>query len=82
MRSAKRVSATKALTGNLRTLAEGKLIAFDLNRYLDFDIGAYGEDGTQRGELVAVAQARLLTKHAVTVSPSETVLIGDTPLDG
>lgn len=69
------------LTGNLRALAEGKLTAFGLNRYLDFDIGAYGEDGTQRRELVAVARARLLAKHAVAASPTETVLIGDTPLD-
>jgi phosphoglycolate phosphatase-like HAD superfamily hydrolase len=69
------------LTGNLRTLAEGKLTVFRLNRYLDFDIGAYGEDSTQRCELVAVARARLLAKHAVAASPTETVLIGDTPLD-
>lgn len=69
------------LTGNLRALAERKLAAFGLNLYLDFDIGAYGEDGIQRYELVAVARARLLAKHAVAVSPAETVLIGDTPLD-
>jgi len=69
------------LTGNLRILAEGKLTVFGLNRYLDLDIGAYGEDGTQRFELVAVARARLLAKHAVTASSTQTVLIGDTRLD-
>jgi phosphoglycolate phosphatase-like HAD superfamily hydrolase len=69
------------LTGNLRVLAEGKLAAFGLTAYLDLDIGAYGEDGTQRSELVAVARARLLAKRRATVAPAETVLIGDTPLD-
>lgn len=69
------------LTGNLRPLAEGKLRAFGLDRFLDFDIGGYGEDSTVRGELVSTAVARFTAKHGVTVDRAHTVLVGDTPLD-
>jgi phosphoglycolate phosphatase-like HAD superfamily hydrolase len=69
------------LTGNIRTLAERKLSAFALDKYLDFDIGGYGEDNITRSELVTMARARLTAKHHVTVDPAFTILIGDTPRD-
>jgi phosphoglycolate phosphatase-like HAD superfamily hydrolase len=34
------------LTGNMRSIAEIKLAAFDVGRYVDFAAGAYGMDGT------------------------------------
>ena len=37
------------LTGNIRALAERKLSAFALDKYLDFDIGGYGEDNIRCG---------------------------------
>ncbi|MGH3903627.1 MAG: HAD family hydrolase [Pseudonocardiaceae bacterium] len=69
------------LTGNIRALAERKLAAFTLDKYLDFDIGGYGEDNMIRSELVTTARTRLATNYHVTVDPACTVLIGDTPRD-
>src|SRR6185437_14499898 len=40
------------LTGNTRPSSEIKLRAFGLDRYLDFDIGAYGTDDDTRANLV------------------------------
>lgn len=69
------------LTGNIRALAERKLAAFALDKYLDFDIGGYGEDNVIRSELVTTARARLAAKYHVMVDLAHTVLIGDTPRD-
>jgi len=69
------------LTGNLRALAERKLGAFGLDRYLDFDLGGYGEDSMNRAELVPTARARFESKLAVAPYLAHTVLVGDTPLD-
>lgn len=69
------------LTGNIRALAERKLVAFALDKYLDFDIGGYGEDNAIRSELVTVARSRLTAKYHVTADLARTVLIGDTPRD-
>ena len=44
------------LTGNLRAVAETKLRVFDLDRFIDVEIGAYGDDESDRPKLVAVAQ--------------------------
>ncbi|MGQ0778205.1 MAG: HAD family hydrolase, partial [Pseudonocardiales bacterium] len=69
------------LTGNVRALAERKLSAFALDKYLDFDIGGYGEDSAIRSDLVTTARDRLTAKHYVTVELAHTILIGDTPRD-
>lgn len=55
------------LTGNLRPLARRKLAAFALDKYLDFDIGGYGEDSLVRADLVTAARARLAAKRRITV---------------
>ena len=69
------------LTGNIEPNAAIKLGAFGLERYLDFGAGAYGSQQGVRGDLVAVACERASAKHSVAISPSNVVLIGDTPLD-
>lgn len=69
------------LTGNIRALAERKLVAFALDKYLDFDIGGYGEDNVIRSELVTVAHSRFAAKYHMTVDLARTVIIGDTPRD-
>lgn len=69
------------LTGNTRPSAEIKLRAFDLDRYLDFDIGAYGTDNDTRANLVGVARQRAQKTHGVDFGADATVLIGDTPND-
>jgi phosphoglycolate phosphatase-like HAD superfamily hydrolase len=69
------------LTGNTRPASEIKLRAFDLDRYLDFDIGAYGTDDDTRANLVDVARQRAEKAHSVDFDADATVLIGDTPND-
>jgi phosphoglycolate phosphatase len=67
------------LTGNVKANAVVKVSAFGLERWLDFDVGAYGSDPHQeRSDLVAVARRRAADKYA---EPTGAVLVGDTPLD-
>jgi phosphoglycolate phosphatase len=71
--------AQSLLTGNLQPNALVKLAAFDLDRWLDFEIGAYGSDPHEtRSDLVAVATERAEAKLG---EPDQPVLVGDTPLD-
>jgi phosphoglycolate phosphatase-like HAD superfamily hydrolase len=69
------------LTGNTRPSSEIKLRAFDLDRYLDFDIGAYGTDDDTRANLVNVARQRAEKAHGINFDGHSTVLLGDTPND-
>jgi phosphoglycolate phosphatase len=67
------------LTGNIQANAVVKLSAFGLERWLDFDVGAYGSDPhDERSDLVAVARERAAAKYG---EPTGAVLVGDTPLD-
>jgi phosphoglycolate phosphatase len=69
------------LTGNTRPSAEIKLRAFDLDGYLDFDVGAYGTDDDTRANLVGIARQRAEKAHGVDFDVNATVLIGDAPND-
>jgi phosphoglycolate phosphatase len=67
------------LTGNIEANAVIKVSAFGLERWLDFEVGAYGSDPhDQRSDLVAVARERAAAKYG---EPTGAVLVGDTPLD-
>ena len=67
------------LTGNIEANAAVKLSAFGLERWLDFEVGAYGSDPhDRRSDLVAVARERAAAKYG---EPTGAVLVGDTPLD-
>jgi phosphoglycolate phosphatase-like HAD superfamily hydrolase len=67
------------LTGNIQANAVVKVSAFGLERWLDFEVGAYGSDPhEERSELVAVARERAAAKYG---EPAGAVLVGDTPLD-
>jgi phosphoglycolate phosphatase len=67
------------LTGNIKANAIVKVSAFGLERWLDFDVGAYGSDPhEERSDLVAVARGRAAEKYS---EPTGAVLVGDTPLD-
>ena len=67
------------LTGNIESNAALKVSAFGLERWLDFDVGAYGSDPHERrSDLVAVARERAATKYWDSTGA---VLVGDTPLD-
>jgi phosphoglycolate phosphatase len=67
------------LTGNIEANAALKVSAFGLERWLDFEVGAYGSDPhEERFELVAIARERAARKYG---EPTGAVLVGDTPLD-
>ncbi len=69
------------LTGNYKAVAATKLAAFDLDRLLDLDIGAYADDAEDRTALVAIAQRRTEAKYAGPFTRANTVIIGDTTHD-
>lgn len=69
------------LTGNIEPNAEVKLAVFGLESLVDLEIGGYGSDHITRSELVGVARRKALLRRGADVSPSETVIVGDTPLD-
>jgi phosphoglycolate phosphatase len=67
------------LTGNLEANAAVKVGAFGLDRWLDFESGAYGSDPHERrSDLVAIARERAAARYG---EPTGAVLVGDTPLD-
>jgi phosphoglycolate phosphatase len=67
------------LTGNIEANAAVKVSAFGLDRWLDFEAGAYGSDPHERrSDLVAVARERAAARYG---EPTGAVLVGDTPLD-
>jgi phosphoglycolate phosphatase len=68
------------LTGNTAANAAVKLDAFDLPRWLDLEVGAYGSDNADRNALVEVALTRVERKYG-PVDRSRVWVIGDTPLD-
>jgi phosphoglycolate phosphatase len=73
--------AQSLLTGNLEANAVLKLATFGLDRYIDFEIGAYGSDHRDRSLLVEVARAKARARRGVEFDPASVVVIGDTPLD-
>jgi phosphoglycolate phosphatase len=67
------------LTGNIEANAAVKVGAFGLDRWLDFEAGAYGSDPHERrSDLVAIARERAAVRYG---EPTGAVLVGDTPLD-
>ncbi|MGH3871249.1 MAG: HAD hydrolase-like protein [Pseudonocardiaceae bacterium] len=69
------------LTGNITSNARAKLGAFDLDRWVDLDVGGFGSDDTIRSNLVDAARRKVLKKYGMTFDRSSTILIGDTLLD-
>lgn len=69
------------LTGNIKPNAITKLSAFDLDGFIDFEVGGYGSDHDVRSQLVAVAQQRASAKFDVRFDSANTVVIGDTTRD-
>jgi phosphoglycolate phosphatase-like HAD superfamily hydrolase len=69
------------LTGNVQPNALLKLASFDLDGYLDFEVGGFGSDHHHRPSLVEVARAKAEGKYGTAFAGPATVLVGDTPLD-
>lgn len=69
------------LTGNYRAVAAVKLDAFHLADALDLDVGAYADDGSERADLVSIAQHRASNAYGHTFTSANTIIIGDTTHD-
>jgi phosphoglycolate phosphatase-like HAD superfamily hydrolase len=69
------------LTGNVQPNALLKLASFELDGYLDLDVGGFGSDNRHRPSLVEVARAKAEGKYGTAFAGPATVLVGDTPLD-
>jgi phosphoglycolate phosphatase len=69
------------LTGNLAANARLKLGAFGLDRWVDLDIAATGDDHHDRTELVPVALEKASRRFGHPFEPADAWVIGDTPRD-
>jgi phosphoglycolate phosphatase-like HAD superfamily hydrolase len=69
------------LTGNVQPNALLKLASFELDGYLDFEVGGFGSDHHHRPSLVQVARDKAERKYGTPFDGTATVLVGDTPLD-
>lgn len=69
------------VTGNTREIATEKLSAFGLDAHLDLEVGGYGNDATDRGELVRLARDRTQRKYRVRLPWERVVVLGDTEHD-
>ena len=79
--AAQTIAAQSVLTGNVRAMAEVKLRTLGLTDHLDLDIGAYGDTAECRADLVQIARSKAALAYRHDFAGSETVLVGDTPLD-
>jgi phosphoglycolate phosphatase-like HAD superfamily hydrolase len=69
------------LSGNLRAVSRTKLDVFELDKYVDLEVGAYGDDDPERPKLVAVAQERARRKYGTPFNSANTVVVGDSTHD-
>lgn len=69
------------LSGNPRAAGRAKLEAFGLERYLDLEVGAGGDDDAHRPALVPVVWGRVRATYGASYGPRETVVVGDSPAD-
>ncbi|GII53342.1 haloacid dehalogenase [Planotetraspora thailandica] len=69
------------LTGTIKGNAVHKLTAFGLDKWVDFEVGGYGEEVYPKATLLQVAQGRAKDKHGVPFTAQNTVLIGDSTRD-
>lgn len=71
--------STGVLTGNARSVGEAKLKAAGLDLLLTF--GAWGDAAVERGHLVEVGIESAFERTGIRYTPTQTVLVGDTPND-
>ncbi|MFC4586441.1 HAD family hydrolase [Sphaerisporangium corydalis] len=69
------------LTGTIKNNAMLKLRAFGLERYVDFEVGGYGEEVYPKASLLQVTQGRVRQMYGFRCDGSNTVLIGDSARD-
>lgn len=68
-------------TGNIQSIAKTKLGAVSLTSGLDFEVGGYGDDGSDRADLVRCARERASAKYGSAFVGKRTFVVGDTPHD-
>ncbi|MGH9154281.1 MAG: HAD family hydrolase [Acidimicrobiales bacterium] len=78
---AERSVLQSVLTGNTRANATVKVAAFDLDRWLDLEVGAYGSDHHDREMLVPLAMERAERYRGRRFEPAQVWVVGDTPRD-
>lgn len=78
---AARGAVQSPVTGNIRPVATAKLTALGLGDGLDFSVGGYGDDGSDRADLVRLARKRASEKYGHDFAGTRAVVIGDTPHD-
>lgn len=69
------------VSGNPREVSLVKLAVFGLDTAIDFSLGAYGDEQTERPELVRAARRCAGERYGVVFDRENTVIIGDTPAD-
>lgn len=69
------------VTGNTRSIAITKLEAFGLDGPIDFEVGGYGDDASDRAVLVRAAIERAETEYSHGFTAKHAVVIGDTSHD-
>ncbi|WP_246075495.1 HAD family hydrolase [Nonomuraea terrae] len=69
------------LTGTIKSNAVHKLKAFGLDKYVDFDLGGYGEEVYPKATLLQVAQSRAKQRLGTPFTAANTVVIGDSTRD-
>jgi len=69
------------LTGTIRSNAVLKLKAFGLDKYIDFELGGYGEEPYPKAGLLQVAQGRAKQRLGAPFTAANTVVIGDSTRD-
>ncbi|TMR98262.1 HAD family hydrolase [Nonomuraea basaltis] len=69
------------LTGTIKSNAVLKLKAFGLDKYIDFELGGYGEEVYPKATLLQVAQGRAKQRLGTPFTAANTVVIGDSTRD-
>ncbi|MER7501315.1 haloacid dehalogenase-like hydrolase [Nonomuraea pusilla] len=69
------------LTGTIKSNAVLKLKAFGLDRFVDFELGGYGEEVYPKATLLQVAQSRAGQRLGTRFTSANTVVVGDSARD-
>jgi phosphoglycolate phosphatase len=69
------------LTGNIAAVARIKIETLGLDRYLNLEVGAYGDDHYERARLVQFAAERAAACYGRSFSGDDIIVVGDTPSD-
>jgi phosphoglycolate phosphatase-like HAD superfamily hydrolase len=69
------------VSGNIAANAALKVGAFGLEGFLDFEVGAYGSDNSDRDRLVPICLKRVSDLRGETYPVEQVWVIGDTPND-